>query len=189
MLPVSLTPKASLFQTPSFDGALDVRDENDVAAGEYVSRSMGGYTLVGSTSRKAATVSSLLRNPYHALLLGQAGETGSRLALDHDGAVHWGDGKEGGFQATMTTKLSAREDWPAVALSPAGVHTAVLALQGGAPADICACSHDGLGAAVVQLTCSVANSSSVQVVLRNADAAAATHVAAGTVLAVLTRYS
>ena len=63
MLPVSLTPKASLFQTPSFDGALDVRDENDVAAGEYVSRSMGGYTLVGSTSRKAATVSSLLRNP------------------------------------------------------------------------------------------------------------------------------
>ena len=132
--------------------------------------------------------SDIVADRYHALLLGQAGETGSRLALDHDGAVHWGDGKEGGFQATMTTKLSAREDWPAVALPPAGVHTAVLALQGGAPADICACSHDGLGAAVVQLTCSVVNSSSVQVVLRNADAAAETHVAAGAVLAVLTRY-
>ena len=48
---------------PGFDGALDVRDGNDIPAGEYVSRSMGGYTLVGSTSRKAATVSSLLRNP------------------------------------------------------------------------------------------------------------------------------
>ena len=65
----------------------------------------------------------------------------------------------------------------------------VLALAGGAPADICACSHDGLEAAVVQLTCQVVNSSSAQIVLRNADAAAETHVGAGTVLAVLTRYS
>ena len=79
-----------------YDGALDVRDQNDLPAGEYLSRTSGGLTMVGTTSRKAAASAALLQNNYHALLLGTAGETHARLALDHDGTIRWGNGQGSG---------------------------------------------------------------------------------------------
>eukprot|EP01050_Picozoa_sp_SAG11_P025920 SAG11_NODE_6023_length_1407_cov_1.706422_1_plen_322_part_10 len=70
-----------------------------------------------------------------------------------------------------------------------GVYVEPVALDGGMPADVCSCSHDGLsGTYAMQLTCFVVNTSAVKVVLRNADPDTAASVPAGNVLVVLARY-
>jgi hypothetical protein len=185
------------------DGALDVRDENDRYAGQFVSRSAGGWTIVGPDAAKAANETSL--NPSsnsHALSLGQSGETTSRFALEHDGTMRWrtsGSGAGAGgvsdppqvrtsFDAGIAPPRTAQFVWPAVHLdgSPHGRHSSSYHLQGAAPSDICTCSHDSLGTAEVQLSCHVSAIDTVLVVLRNA-AGVTTKCGAGTVRVLLTR--
>jgi len=176
---------------PSFDGATDDRSLDDVPAGEYVSRSAGGWTFVGpGPLPKHAASAGLLGNGAHALLIGKSGERNARWAVDHDGAMHWGlGGAAEQFSATLSARRTATDSWPALKLEPGAAHAGHIALAGAAPADVCTCSHDGLGDAIVQLSCHVSKEGMVLIVLRNAAGSEAAQVSAGQVLVVVSRFS
>eukprot|EP01043_Picozoa_sp_COSAG02_P080372 COSAG02_NODE_19071_length_901_cov_1.948878_2_plen_175_part_01 len=150
---------------PSFDGAVDVRSVSDVPTGEYVSRTAGGWTFVGpSPVSKHATQAGLLRNDAHAMLIGRSGDQNARWAVDHSGAMHWGNGESDIFTSTLSSRQTTTTVWPVLTLHPGEAHGAHAPLPGVMPADICTCSHDGLGEVLVQLTCHVAKPGNIYIV-------------------------
>ena len=133
--------------------------------GEYVSRTAGGWTFVGpGPSPKHAIQAGLLSNDAHTLLIGRSGEQNARWAVDHDGAMRWGDGESDTFATTLSTRRSTTTAWPMLTLQPGEAHGAHTSLSGVMPADICTCSHDGLGEALVQLSCHVSKPGAIYIV-------------------------
>ena len=103
-------------------GASDVLDCNNVPVGEWVSRSGGGFTVVGTANDTAAGNAVLTASggktghgDYvgrpgstrgHALLVGESGETGARLAIETSGALRWGTGSSPTFDTTLKRIIS-----------------------------------------------------------------------------------
>lgn len=185
------------------DGALDVRDEQDRYAGNFVSRSAGGWTIVGEDSPSAENETSLKPNNGHALLLGRSSEAGARFALEHDGTMRWNSAaatladdhgsviSTSAFETTVEPPRTATTTWPALQLAAsasagAASHSLPLTVKGVVPGDICTCSHDALGAEEVQLSCHTSATDTVLVVLRNAGATSI-HIGSGTVRVLVTR--
>lgn len=181
------------------DGSLTVRDEKDRMVGGFVSRSAGGWTIVGNEPLNATSKNDLDVRNSHALLLGRSGETHARFALEHDGTmIHWNASTmattAAGAVASSTSvhvhpPRTAKTTWPALELAAAGkgaTHSEQLTVAGAVLGDICTCTHSGLGRAIVQISCHVSAADSVLVVLRNA-ASVVTSVSGAPVRVLLTR--
>ena len=113
---------------------------------------------------KHATQAGLLRNDAHAMLIGRSGDQNARWAVDHSGAMHWGNGESDIFTSTLSSRQTTTTVWPVLTLHPGEAHGAHAPLPGVMPADICTCSHDGLGEVLVQLTCHVAKPGNIYIV-------------------------
>eukprot|EP01047_Picozoa_sp_COSAG01_P019266 COSAG01_NODE_1066_length_11878_cov_244.494949_11_plen_154_part_00 len=105
-------------------GATDVLDGNNMPVGSWVSRSGGGFTIVGHSNDTASANAELTAsgghthsngnksdiNNYigkpsstvgHGILLGESGERNARLAIETSGSLRWGDGQERSFHSTL----------------------------------------------------------------------------------------
>eukprot|EP01052_Picozoa_sp_SAG31_P026775 SAG31_NODE_2453_length_5662_cov_161.116442_3_plen_288_part_00 len=105
-------------------GAADVLDGDNRPVGSWVSRSGGGFTIVGHCNDTAHGNAALTAsgghthsngnesdiNNYigkegptagHGILLGESGERNARLAIETSGALRWGSGKESSFHSTL----------------------------------------------------------------------------------------
>eukprot|EP01048_Picozoa_sp_COSAG05_P022954 COSAG05_NODE_4780_length_1375_cov_1.709248_2_plen_164_part_00 len=105
-------------------GAADVLDANNLPVGAWVSRSGGGFTIVGNANDTALGNAILTAsgghthsngnasdtNNYigkagptlgHGILLGEAGEPYARLAIETSGSLRFGSGKDRSFHSTL----------------------------------------------------------------------------------------
>jgi hypothetical protein len=102
-------------------GGYDCVDANDVPVGAFVTRSAGGLVVVNkpmeqdSGSPLNAVVSG---NSTHALLFGRSGERYSRLAVDVDGAMRYGDGASPTFHTTIGPVISNTTTWNPPSIEP-----------------------------------------------------------------------
>ena len=174
-------------------GSLDVLDANNVPVGSWVSRSAGGFTLVGRGAAAGGTATrtgearlsaggmgSAALTGAHAALVGASGERGARFAIDHDGSLHWGDGESDTFQTTIQTVESASSLLPSMALEPHGSRTSRIVLpssnesssgrlsDGSGTMSTCDASHEALTEEnpELEISCRVAKND-VIAVLRN----------------------
>jgi hypothetical protein len=130
-----------------------VNDEN-VAVGQTVSRSSGGWTVVGAglpaASCNASSVPANLTaqgvTKSHALLVGVSGESQARLAIETSGEMYYGSGKKaGGFHTGVRQHISNTTAWGPMMI-PAGKFAALdMFLVGAKPGDIVTATHAGLG--------------------------------------------
>lgn len=90
--------------SPQQSGSTDVVDAENIPVGSWISRSAGGFTVVGTTDKNATVAGNAAltatggRTQHgdeisahgdtmgHALLVGESGEIGARLAIETSGA-------------------------------------------------------------------------------------------------------
>ena len=206
------TVNSVTIESSQLTGSVDVLNDLNVPAGEWVSRSAGGFTFVGSlptpaTNRSIAAQltagghSSTGSTRVHAILSGVSGESNARFALDSDGSLHWGNGASAQFHTTMETVRSATSMLPELLVPARGVKSSTLHLPApAASGDVntttmstCEAVHDGLsdgGLVMVEMTCRVADvdgTESVLVFARN-HGNSAVSVPAGRALVVVKQY-
>ena len=97
-------------------GSGDVRDGNDLPAGSWLSRSSGGWVVVGDADaageKQPADATLSVRGAAakaHALLVGQSGDAHARLGIGSDGAIRWrpANSTAVGFGTCLLGRLSA----------------------------------------------------------------------------------
>ena len=151
--------------------------------GRWVSKSLGGWTIVGATQEQRCpdpyyghnttgsrcfTDATLTGYSERALLLGQAGDKFARLSLDTDGSICHGDGQKPTWDACHQGHVVHRQSWDPPMLA---AHTATR-LRVQVPRtgieDLVQVSLSSLGANLAQLTGHVSEEGEVSVVLRNA---------------------
>ena len=161
---------------------------------------MVGYndTSLAHGSNNASTLptsdghASERRSSTHALLLGLAGESTGRLALESTGEIKWGAGAGANFDTTLQRTISNTSQWdppPVSSGAPLVRHTVLM--QEAKPGDVAHASHTGVdGSQDVQLS-AAAGTHSVVVLLRFAggEGEGVVDVAEGVVRVVLTQWS
>ena len=186
-------------------GGLDIVDGTGLPTGSFVSRTEGGLLMVGYNdtslahgSNNASTLptsdghASERRSSTHALLLGLAGESTGRLALESTGEIKWGAGAGANFDTTLQRTISNTNQWDPPPVSPAAPlvrHTVLV--QGARQGDVAHASHTGVdGTQDVQLS-AAAGTDKVVVLLRFAggEAREPVDIVEGTVRVVLTQWS
>ena len=73
-------------------GSGDIRDSNDLPIGSWLSRSSGGWVVVGDAPATMEPAEAALgvrgvAAEAHAVLVGQSGEANARLGIVSDGAI------------------------------------------------------------------------------------------------------
>ena len=167
-------------------GGNDCLDSKNLPVGNWVSRSWGGWTMVGeghpaNADLKLATVASDLTaseehgSPSHALLVGVPGEEHARLAIETSGEILYGDGSADGWQTGVRRHISNSTQWGPGEIAAGDTATKVLLLVGAVPGDIVTAAHGGLDAGNLDISCSarVTEVGSVMIVLRNHGTSAA----------------
>ena len=168
--------------SPQLTGATDVVDADNVPAGAWVSRSGGGFTIVGSTSKNASCAGNAALTAAggathrgdlvgvggstagHALLVGESGELGARLAVETSGALRWGSGKSFSFDTTLERMISVVSDFSGgVTLAPGAMHSTSVAVAGVSTLDIAAATLSSLGDRLVRVSARVAKADRVLV--------------------------
>ena len=161
--------------SPQLTGATDVVDASNVPAGAWVSRSGGGFTIVGTTPENATCAGNaaltaaggathggdLVGVPGstagHALLVGESGEIGARLAIETSGALRWGSGHSFNFDTTMERMISTVVAFAGpVQLRPGHMHSTTVTVSGANTTDIASATLSTLGEALVSMSARVA---------------------------------
>ena len=165
-------------------GGNDVVDERDVPIGSWVSRSAGGWTVVAEEEAPSAGAKAREHNetlPFaesrltaqgsdtstHALLVGQSGDCGSRLAIEGNGALRFADGANNGWHTTVIAHRSNATLWDPPPLTPGQLVSTDIGLLGAKASDIVTCTHEMLGDKLVFVSARVADTGRVRVFLRN----------------------
>ena len=119
--------------TGGMTAAPDVLDSQGVPFGNWVSRSEGGWVAVGTVAGDGTNESALSAHgagvSTHALLLGLAGESAGRMALDFDGAMRWGNGS-GAFDTVHRGNRVHTTSWDPPELAPGKRAKLVMAAPG-----------------------------------------------------------
>ena len=190
--------------SPQQSGATDVVDADNIPVGSWVSRSGGGFTIVGTTNTNAtvggnaaltATGGRTQHGEYvsahgatagHAVLVGESGEIGARLALETSGAIRWGSGQSFSFDTTLERMITNTTDFEAQI--PSGkTHTTSVAVSGAATADIASATLSTLGDQLVTVTARVAAAGRVLVVFKN-EAEVDANLPSGTLRVAVTKF-
>ena len=191
---------------------MDVLDAHNTPVGSWISRSAGGFTFVGGAAAPAghayghvageAKLSAGGRDAgadtrQHAALIGVAGDSNARFAIDSDGSQHWGDGSSDTFHTSMLNTRSSTCDAKALTIPAGGVAKAcvlVLWTNSDNPTTggntMCEATHERLDEFNLELevSCRILSiKTGVVVAVRNHGAQNAT-LAAGRVIVVLRRY-
>ena len=170
-------------------GAADVVDETNTPVGSWVSRSGGGFTIVGTandsavgnaklsaaggdthSNGNASDISNFVGKPGsavgHALLLGESGESHARLAVETSGALRWGDG-ESDFHSTLRSMRSNATEVDLPPIKAGGVASVSVGLEGASTTDVVTASLSSLGDAMVFVSARVAADGRALVLFRN----------------------
>jgi hypothetical protein len=161
--------------SPQLTGATDVVDASNVPVGSWVSRSGGGFTIVGTTPKNATCAGNaaltaaggsthhgdLVGVPGsttgHAVLVGESGEVGARLAIETSGALRWGSGQSMSFDTTLERMISAVILFAGpVKLPPGQMHSTLVAVKGANTTDIATATLSTLGDQLVSVSARVA---------------------------------
>ena len=159
-------------------------DERDQPIGSWVSRSAGGWTVVAEAETSTAASKAREHNETlafaesrlsaqgadtstHALLVGQSGEFGARLAIEGDGALRFADGGSSGWHTTAVSQRSNATVWDPPTLAPGRLTSTNIGLVGAKTSDIVTCTHEMLGDNLVFVSGRVAEAGRVRVFLRN----------------------
>ena len=130
--------------TGGMTAAPDVLDSKGVPFGNWVSRSEGGWVAVGTVTGNGTNESALSAHgagvSTHALLLGMAGESSGRMALDFDGTMRWGNGI-GDFDTLHRGNTAHTTAWDPPALAPGKRAKLVVATPGAQLGDVATISH------------------------------------------------
>ena len=144
-------------------GSGDVRDANDLPAGSWLSRSSGGWVIVGDAAAKPPTNAHMgvrgAAAEAHALLVGQSGEANARLGIGSDGAIRWRstNSTAKGFDASLLGRLSTNVTYDAPSIKPGGWVKTTLGLDGAQPGDVVDATLTTLGEAAVFLSARVSS--------------------------------
>jgi hypothetical protein len=168
-------------------GGTDVVDERSQPVGAWAARSAGGWTLVAESQSPVAPMKAREQNKTvdevesqltavggwstatHALLVGQTGERGARLALEGDGSVRYADGSARGFHTTVLRHRANSSSWDPPAV-PAGKWTSTeIALRGAQVGDIVTCTCTQLGEFAMLMSARVVRGGIVKVFLKNEE--------------------
>jgi hypothetical protein len=185
-------------------GGNDVVDERDRPIGSWASRSAGGWTLVAARESPDAAAKAKEHNQSlafaesrltaqgsdtgtHALLVGQSGEAGARLAVEGSGAMRFADGGASGWHTTAAAQRSNATLWDPPPLSPGELASTDIGLAGALPADIVTCTHEMLGEHAVFVSGRVASAGRVRVFMRN-DGGEAVDLPRGTLRVATVQY-
>lgn len=191
-------------------GGNDVVNAENVPIGNWVSRSWGGWTMVGSALSPAnvnltgpgappSNLTASRSSPSHALLVGVSGNSQASFAIETSGEMFYGDG-DSGWHTGVRRHISNSTHWAPGSIAPGAHATKLLKLAGAIPGDIVSATHASLDATNLDLSCSArivlapscsgcteAEMSSVMIVLSNRGASAVA-VAAGIVRAAIVQY-
>ena len=132
-------------------GSVDVVDAHNLPAGPYVSRSAGGFAIVGTATNDSdtghANLSAWRMGYSRALTVGQRGDSGASFVLESDGAMRYGDGDAAQpFHTSLKRQVSNTSAYDPPPLAPGAAATTTVALRGAAVGDLLLASHTGMGA-------------------------------------------
>ena len=171
-------------------GAADVLDADNRPVGAWVSRSGGGFTIVGTANDTAVGNAKLTAaggrthsngnvsdvsnyigkagsSVGHGILLGESGELYSRLAIETSGSLRWGSGQESSFHSTLRALRTNSTELQLPTLKPNAVTTANVVVHDAQPTDVVTATLSSLGDALVSVSARVAQPSRVLVMFRN----------------------
>lgn len=175
-------------------GATDVVDGDNVPVGSWVSRSGGGFTLVGTANDTAVGNAKLTAaggdahvgdfvpgfpapgfHPHdtagttagHGVLLGESGESFSRMAIETSGAIRWGDGVQPSFHTTLRRVKSNTTEHDLPPLPKGSVVSVTVIVEGASPTDVVTASHSSLGMSLIFVSARVAKEGVALVLFRN----------------------
>ena len=151
--------------------------QKDQPVGGWVSRSAGGWTLVGQltndTEMGGANLSAWGNRKPHSrskvLTIGQAHETGARLAVEADGTIRYGDGNGlADFHTALRRQVSNTSAWDPPPVPAGGFVTTNITLEGATPGDLCLASlSSAADSLVLDVSARVVVSGEALVVLRH----------------------
>jgi hypothetical protein len=156
-------------------GSGDVRDANDLPAGSWLSRSSGGWVIVGDAAAPPPTDARMgvrgAAAEAHAVLIGQSGEANARLGIGSDGAIRWrsANSTAKGFSTCLLGRLSANMTYDAPSIKPGGWVKTTLALEEAQPGDVVDATLSTLGEAAVFLSARVSSLGVVTIFLKNEE--------------------
>ena len=157
-------------------GGVDATGSDHAAS--WLSRSAGGFTLVGNGGKmideRVRADAKLSGHSDHALLGGVAGEANARWSLDADGVRQFGDGGDAGFDTRLGRPRAQVIAWDPPPMEARGGSCSLnVTLDKAAVGDIVAVSHEGMGPGqLVLLSAHVGAAGVVTVVAMNAAAEA-----------------
>ena len=157
-------------------GGVDATGSDHAAS--WLSRSAGGFTLVGNGGKmldeRVRADAKLSGHSDHALLGGVAGEANARWSLDADGVQQFGDGGDAGFDTRLGRPRAQVIAWDPPPMEAKGGSCSLnVTLDKAAVGDIVAVSHEGMGPGqLVLLSAHVGAAGVVTVVAMNAAAEA-----------------
>ena len=142
-------------------------------------------TLAFAESRLSAQGSD---TSTHALLVGQSGDLGARLAIEGDGALRFADGGSSGWHTTVVSQRSNATIWDPPPLAPGRLTSTDIGLVGAKTSDIVTCTHEMLGDHLVFVSGRVAETGRIRVFLRN-DGPDEVDLSAGTLRVATVQYA
>ena len=173
-------------------GAADVVDASNRPVGSWLSRSGGGFTIVGTANETATGNAQLSASGGHThsngnasdihnfigkagssighgILLGESGESYARLAIETSGALRWGTGKDASFHSTLHAILSNTSMVDVPAIESGGVAVVRVIVDGAQTTDVAAATLSSLGDLLVFVSARVASPDRVVVLFKNED--------------------
>ena len=177
-------------------GASDVLDGDNVPVGSWVSRSGGGFTMVGTANNSATGNAQLTASGPrtaigdwvpgysapgydtndtqpttvgHGLLLGESGETHARLAIETSGAMRWGSGSSPDFHTTLLGVASNTTEYDLGSVDPGGVVKTTVNVEGAKTTDVVTATLSSLGEASIFVSARVSSAGRVLVLFKNED--------------------
>ena len=165
-------------------GSTDVLDASNRPVGAWTSRSAGGFTIVGTANENLTAPTAALtasggatrRGDYvgvagstagHALLVGESGEVGARLAIETSGALRWGSGQSFNFDTTLERLLQNTTSYDPPALAAGEATSVSVQVRGAEPSDLAAATLSTLGDSLVVASARVASKGRALVVFKN----------------------
>ena len=189
--------------SPQLTGATDVLDANNTPVGAWTSRSGGGFTIVGTTNPNSTAANAALTasggathrgddfgvagsTAGHALLVGESGEVGARLAVETSGALRWGTGSTFSFDTTLERICANVTQLDLPSLGAGEVATAKVRVAAAEPVDVATATLSTLGESLVVVSARVSASGTVLAVFKN-EGPRAVDLPPGTLRAVVTK--
>ena len=110
-----------------------------------------------------------LHSGSKVLVIGQEHEMGGRLAVGADGTIRYGDGDgAASFHTALRRQVCNTSDWDPPPISPGGIATTNLTLQGAMRGDLCLASlSSAIDSEILDVSARVVVDGKALVILRN----------------------